>query len=247
MRGVGAPLLLASVRDVDEAVFALNGGADLIDAKDPAKGALGALSVLVVSDIVRVVDGAVPVSATVGDVPSNADAVVDAMLPVSASGVDIVKVGFVPGPGTASAIAAAGEMMTTRAPRGQKCVAVFFADLGFDPLWIAASARAGLFGVMVDTSGKRDGSLIDHLGLAPIAAFVSTAHQHGLIAGVAGSLGLHAAETLCAAEPDIMGFRGGLCRDGDRRQPLDAGALEALRRALDRQVPAMPATVAGGL
>ncbi|RZK86999.1 MAG: hypothetical protein EOO66_20930, partial [Methylobacterium sp.] len=39
------PRLLVSVRDADEAVMATRAGADLVDAKDPVRGALGALPV----------------------------------------------------------------------------------------------------------------------------------------------------------------------------------------------------------
>ena len=41
--------LLASVKDTDEAEIALSGGADIIDFKDPAHGALGALPVEVIA------------------------------------------------------------------------------------------------------------------------------------------------------------------------------------------------------
>ena len=45
------PLLLASVRSAGEAQVAVAGGADLIDAKEPARGALGAVDADVVSAI----------------------------------------------------------------------------------------------------------------------------------------------------------------------------------------------------
>ena len=37
------PRILVSVRDADEADIAVRAGADLVDAKDPKRGALGAL------------------------------------------------------------------------------------------------------------------------------------------------------------------------------------------------------------
>ena len=43
--------LLVSVTDAIEAAAALDGGADIIDAKDPASGALGAVTVDVFRDI----------------------------------------------------------------------------------------------------------------------------------------------------------------------------------------------------
>ena len=43
--------LLVSVADAEEAVAARDGGADLIDAKDPSSGALGAVSLPTLSEI----------------------------------------------------------------------------------------------------------------------------------------------------------------------------------------------------
>ena len=51
------PRLLVSVRGPDEALTALRAGADLIDAKDPERGALGALPPETVRAIVAGVGG----------------------------------------------------------------------------------------------------------------------------------------------------------------------------------------------
>src|SRR5207237_9523523 len=59
--------LLVSVRGPLEARAALAGGADVIDAKDPACGALGAVSAERLAAIRRTVGAARPVSAALGD------------------------------------------------------------------------------------------------------------------------------------------------------------------------------------
>ncbi len=51
MTPVSFPRLLVSVRDPAEAEAALLAGADLIDAKDPDRGALGALAPEIVAEI----------------------------------------------------------------------------------------------------------------------------------------------------------------------------------------------------
>src|SRR3569833_993095 len=61
---------LASVTDADEARQVLAAGADIVDAKNPHAGALGALPLDTVRAIVSAVGGQAPVSATVGDFPS---------------------------------------------------------------------------------------------------------------------------------------------------------------------------------
>ena len=62
---------LASVTTVAEAELAARCGADIIDCKDPAQGALGALPVRTVTAIRRGVPPSLPVSATIGDLASD--------------------------------------------------------------------------------------------------------------------------------------------------------------------------------
>ena len=60
---------LASIAAVDELPPVLKGGADLIDVKDPATGALGAADLDTIRAIVTAVAGRRWVSATLGDLP----------------------------------------------------------------------------------------------------------------------------------------------------------------------------------
>ena len=60
--------LLVSVRNAEEARAALAGGAEIIDAKEPSRGALGAVDDRRAARDRRAVDGMRPVSAALGDV-----------------------------------------------------------------------------------------------------------------------------------------------------------------------------------
>ncbi|MGZ8935852.1 MAG: (5-formylfuran-3-yl)methyl phosphate synthase, partial [Methylobacter sp.] len=59
--------MLASVNNLKEAALVLSANVDIIDLKQPALGALGALETDSVKKIVTWVDGRCPVSATIGD------------------------------------------------------------------------------------------------------------------------------------------------------------------------------------
>ena len=85
--------MLASVCTVEEAVLVLNVGVDIVDIKDPEKGALGALSIAAVKQIVEEINGQTIVSATIGDHPYQADVIKPLILEMDNTGVDIVKVG----------------------------------------------------------------------------------------------------------------------------------------------------------
>ena len=65
--------MLASVRDWEEAQIALNAHVDIIDLKQPDLGALGALDIDTIGDIVTKIDFRCPVSATIGDLPMQAE------------------------------------------------------------------------------------------------------------------------------------------------------------------------------
>src|SRR5437016_14573899 len=85
--------LLISVAGPAEARAALRGGADVIDAKDPWRGALGPVSVQRLAAIRAAVAGARPLSAAVGDATSE-DAVAGSVAAALSVGVAFVKLGL---------------------------------------------------------------------------------------------------------------------------------------------------------
>jgi len=223
-------LFLASVRDAAEADVALGAGADIIDLKDPEEGALGALSPEAIAACVKCIARRAPVSATVGDVPLQIAAVRGALRTAAALGVDYVKLGLFPGSDTSFRIALPdGDAARFRV------IFVLFADAlpAFDAIELAA--RAGASGLMFDTLGKRAGALTDHLPLSRLAAHVAAAKALGLTVGFAGSLRAESVPNLLALRPDLLGFRGALCRDGERGQPLDPVRLAAIRALIPRE------------
>ena len=215
---------LASVRDPAEAALALGAGADIIDLKYPDSGALGALEAAAIKACVTAVAGRAPVSATVGDLPMDVGRVHDAVHATAGLGVDDVKLGVLPGGDPQACFARLGAY-----PADAGLILVFFADAlpRFDP--VAAALEAGARGVMLDTAGKLAGSLLDHMALGAIARFVEAARRAGLMAGVAGSLRASHVAPLLSLRPDVIGFRGALCRGGVRRSNLDPIACSRIR------------------
>jgi uncharacterized protein (UPF0264 family) len=221
------PGLLASVADLAEVELALP-HADLIDLKDPARGALGAWPRARIGEAVRLVAGRKPVSATVGDLPPVADMLGDAAMATAAEGVDLVKLGFFAG-GDHRALAGA---LAPVAARGVALVTVLMADQDPDLELVSGLAAAGFRGVMLDTADKAAGGLLEYQAPARLASFVATARAHGLLTGLAGSLRLDDIATLAPLGPDFLGFRGALCERG-RTAALAPARLAAVRAAID--------------
>ena len=84
-------LMLASVTGPVEAEIALAGGVDIVDLKDPARGALGAVAIETVRATVTVVAGRRPVSAVTGDLRMQPEPVVAAAESMAGAGVDYVS------------------------------------------------------------------------------------------------------------------------------------------------------------
>jgi (5-formylfuran-3-yl)methyl phosphate synthase len=236
---VAAPGLLASVATLDEIEQALAFGADLIDLKDPSRGALGAWAPALLTTAVTTVGRRRPVSATVGDLAPTASELAAAARRTAATGVDIVKLGFLAG---ADHRAVARELASV-ADEGVQLVAVLMADQEPDLALPTTLKEAGFFGVMLDTADKKAGSLRNHLTELQLAEFVRTARRHELFCGLAGSLGLEDIPELVAMRPDYLGFRGALCT-GDRAGALDFNRSQGVRRAIDTAAGPAGPTVA---
>ena len=208
-------------------------GADLIDLKDPSRGALGAWPAGLLGAAVSAVGRRRPVSATVGDLPPEASHLAAAARRTASAGVDIIKLGFLAG---ADHRSLALELAPV-AGEGLRLVAVLMADQDPDLGLPATLAEAGFFGVMLDTADKKAGGLRKHLGEPELAEFVLAARRLGLFCGLAGSLRVADIAPLASLQPDYLGFRGALCA-GDRTDALDVACGRRVREALDNAAAA---------
>lgn len=219
------PALLVSVRDADEAELAALAGADLVDAKDPDRGALGALSPDLVRAIVARVGGRAFTSAVAGE-PVDAESLLASVAAIADTGVDYVKVALPTGLKD-DALAEVAALAPGR------LIAVYFAERAIPADAVARLSRAGFVGAMIDTAAKDGRRLTDHLPLPALSAFAATCRAHQLFSGLAGSLALKDVPVLAGTGAHYLGFRGGLCVGHDRRAGLDpdrvAAALSALR------------------
>ncbi|MGH1589220.1 (5-formylfuran-3-yl)methyl phosphate synthase [Methylobacterium phyllosphaerae] len=215
---VRSPRLLVSVRDPAEAEAARYAGADLIDAKDPERGALGALAERLVREIVARVSGGAVTSAVADPAPASVAA-------LARTGVDWVKTGV---DLARRRDAAALSALAAAAPG--RLIAVLFAEDGPAAALVPDLAAAGFAGAMIDTAGKQGARLPDLAAPADLSAFTAACRAHGLMSGLAGSLRIIDIPGLGAHRPDYLGFRGGLCRDFDRRNGIDPlRVVEAVR------------------
>lgn len=219
--------MLASVRDLVEARLVAESGADIIDLKNPSAGALGALPIQAVAEVVGELRGIKPISATVGDLPMAPATIIPAVEVMAATGVDFVKIGFFSG-GDWSGVLAGLEPL---AQQGNRLIAVMFADCSPEIRWLAELAKAGFAGAMLDTANKRRGSLCAVTSKGFLRDFVKETRRLELLCGLAGSLRSADIPLLTSLRPDYLGFRGALC-GGVRTDHLNPDSVRDLADAI---------------
>jgi uncharacterized protein (UPF0264 family) len=222
--------LLVSVVSAQEARRALAGGADIIDVKDPREGPLGAPSPRVLSEVVRAVGGAVPVSVALGDLPDVPHAAALAARGAALSGAGYVKVGL----REVREVERAVELMSAVADAVGSATAVIaaaYADAlavdppGLTPRWLPELVdRAGLSGALVDTFVKGGRGLYAWMSESELAELMAATHEVGGSFALAGQLTLG---QLRRVEADVVGVRSAVCLGGERTAELDVELVAA--------------------
>jgi uncharacterized protein (UPF0264 family) len=252
--------LLVSVSSLDEAAAAWAGGADIIDAKDPAAGPLGPVTIEVLRQIsrtvtafalrasvvtgVRAANDSRPLTAALGDA-TDEDAVARAARAAAAEGAKLVKLGFagIDGAARVAALLRAARRGAHAGSRGDcGVVAVAYADadrvasLHADAL-VDAAAAAGTAGVLLDTARKHGPGLRDLLSQDALSAWVLRAHHAALMVAVAGRLQIDDLDFVRDAGADVVGVRGAAC-EGGRTGQITTERVRALRRACEVRLKA---------
>lgn len=224
--------LLVSVRSAEEALTALEAGADLIDVKEPNRGALGAADCNTIEAVVSVVSGRLPTSAALGELPEAN------RLPASlADRLSYAKFGLA-GCAEIADWPRRWQEAVASLPRGVLPVAVAYADWQSaaapspeDVLAVARELRCG--GLLVDTFDKTRGPIDRHLDLRRLEQLINGAQCVGMLAVIAGGLRHDDLAKLLPLQPDYIGVRGAACT-GDREGHLDAARVADLVSTLSQ-------------
>ena len=234
--------LLASVRSANEVVAAVSGGADIIDAKEPSRGSLGAVAPEVFARIQARVPLDLELSAALGDAATP----LEVRTSIAALGVAprpapvFLKLGF-SGVSSPRRMRDLLEVACTAAREigcpSPRVIAVAYADNKnagcAEPgaVWDAAGA-AGVAGVLMDTWSKGRRHLFDWIEPEEVRNLVDQARSAGLLTALAGGLGPEQLPTVCWVDPDIVGFRGALCQGG-RDGTVSRARVSRLKTALE--------------
>ena len=234
-------LLLISPINHEEAIESIEGGADIVDVKNPKEGSLGANFPWVIKDIRELTPEDKLVSATVGDVPYKPGTVSLAAMGALVSGADYIKVGLY-GPKDYDE----GLEVMKNVVKSVKdikpdaiVVAAGYADahrVGAVSPWdipkIDRDAGADL--AMLDTAVKDGKTLFDYLDIDDLQKFTDEGHEYGLKVALAGSVKKDQLKPLNDIGCDVVGLRGAACVGGDRNTGhTDRNAVRELKELVE--------------
>jgi uncharacterized protein (UPF0264 family) len=225
--------LLVSVRAVDELEAALSGGADLIDVKEPSKGALAPAEAEVVAAVIAKVKGKVPVSAALGEWSPNA--ITDAHWHLELK-LNFVKWGLA---GYSSRPGWGEDLLDTRRelPVGMEMVAVAYADWerakSIPPAELVRFAKRFRFkAFLLDTWGKDGKTLLDFATPGEIGDLVDSLKRVEMTVAIGGSLRPEHVKQLKGVNPDYFAVRSSACAAGKRDGVIDAARVRKWKDAI---------------
>ena len=225
--------LLVSVRSVEEAIAAMEGGAALIDIKEPSRGSLGRADASVIRDIAAVVGTRLPVSAALGEWADEPRSLPDA-------DVSYVKWGLAGCRHSPDWRPQFNRLLIQQRPQ---FVLVAYADWqcanapSVEDVFTLACEHAGSI-MLIDTHCKdsatgtdqRRPTLLDWLPAAWIEDLCERARQAQVKIALAGSLGIPEIHTLLTARPTWFAVRGAVCDQGNRQAGIQ---MEKVRQLVE--------------
>lgn len=243
------PRLLVSVRNADEARIAHDGGADLIDVKEPANGSLGRASSAITKAIADSLGEHVTLSAALGELVE-CNGRLEQMKEICGPLLQIKNLHYLKwGLSHCLTIDWQSRLRVFRAwlagenPHAH-FVVVAYADANFAAapsveamLEFACSNHASV--LLIDTFQKTPGkNLLSYLSYAELAKIRDDCQDHGVQLALAGSLDLHAIARLRDISPDWFAVRGAVCQK-DRNSAIDGEKVSEIVAKLS----VLPATV----
>lgn len=222
--------LLVSVRNVEEAILALDAGVDLIDVKEPLRGALGAADGETIAAIVRIVADQKPTSAALGELNEGCEFSTSKL-----AGLSFAKFGLADCGTSRRWIDELAEAIR-RLPQGVAAAAVIYADWRSarapSPASVLdAAAMLGCRALLIDTLDKAGGTLFDRVEPDELASWLHAARAQGLLSVLAGGLSLGGVKRARSLGADYLGVRGAACAGG-RSGRIDRARLAELVAAV---------------
>jgi uncharacterized protein (UPF0264 family) len=226
--------LLISIKNVEEALIVNDSKFDILDIKNPAEGSLGVNFPGVIKEIKEKSPNRV-ISAAGGDLPGLPGLSSQITFGLANLKPDYIKLGFYNFNELETAVKIINEakksIKLSAAP--VKLIAAAYGDYkdigSFNPFLLNELAfKTKLDGIMIDTINKNGKNLFDFLNPAELKEFCQKAERAEVFSALAGSLRFDHIDLLNEINPDIIGFRGAVCKNNDRSSKINADLINQL-------------------
>ena len=239
--------LLVSVQNAAEARAAVDGGAELIDVKQPSRGSLGMATLDDITQVAEFLEDSghgQPLSVALGEIGDWIDGVEVPPLPPT---VAFVKMGLTRAanrPDWRSEWLDVRRRFDDAAARPLDWVAVIYVDgerFGCPDATdvIEAAATSGCRGVLFDTVDKSGEGVFGLLAASELYSLAEIAQQHGMFVALAGQISERDLPTAGELPVDLIAVRSTVCEGGVRDGPICTERVGNLRRRLDAIGPTM--------
>ena len=221
--------LLVSVRSAAEAEAALEGGADIIDVKEPLHGSLGCAMRSVILEVLQKLRGRIPTSAALGELT-------DCLENSPALMLDFVKWGLAGADRDWQ-----NRLLEVASPwvSNGRCqpVAVVYADwrqaCSPPPAEVFDFVRKNRWKVLLLDTFQKDGrTLLDWMPYDETDEICRCCKQEGILIALAGSLASREISLLLPLQPDVFAVRGAVCCGRDRMASVDSRLVQRVANLL---------------
>jgi len=230
-------ILMVSVQNLEEALQALKGGADIVDVKNLQEARVGSAHPHIVRDVRNAIPMDKHASVTLGVVPNQIGTVAMAVYTAGVLDATSVKVGFMD---TEYAVAEETLNSCREVLDGfnTKLIGCIFADNdlygGLEPHLMNKLAKATKCdGWLLDTLTKDGRNLFDFIREEELKEMVMEGKEAGMSTALSGHLALKDLDELARINPDIVGVRGAACTNSDREARVDWEAVAEFKRQVD--------------
>jgi (5-formylfuran-3-yl)methyl phosphate synthase len=232
-------MLMVSAQNLEEALEAERGGADIVDIKNLQEAMVGSGHPMLAREVRARIPAEKHVSVTLGVVPNQPGTVAMAVYAAAQLEASSVKVGFVKAE-YETAVEVLREARAALAGSETKLIGSLFADNhlfgGLDPHLVVQMCREGQCdGLLIDTLTKDGRNLFDFMTEAELREVVIQGKLAGMSTALSGHLQIDDLDELARINPDIVGVRGAVCSTGDRNRAVAWEAVARFKRELDRR------------
>ncbi len=235
--------LLVSARNITEAKSCIEGGADIVDIKNPKEGSLGGHSPVLINKIRKIVPQGLGLSAAVGDINNRPGLVSQAVFGLANCGLQYIKMGLCDCFSIEEAVHLVKHSVQAIKYLNNtvKLVICGYADgesLGLfsykDVPYVVYKSGADV--AMIDTFVKNNSKgLFDFVREKDLSKFRSQSREYKLEVALAGSLTKDDIIKIRNNNfADIVGIRSLACREGKRNNNIEALKVREIKIYINR-------------